>query len=59
MIDDSIMDAASNNRRVTLVRIEHGHSATPPGIIDILNGVHDDHVDAVLAEVHGKAKYGN
>jgi len=53
------MDAAINNGRVALVRIEQGHWGAPPGFIDILNGVPDDHVDAVVGEVHGNAKYGN
>jgi len=51
------MDAATDNRRVPLVRIEQGHSGTPPGFIDILNGVPVDDVDAVVAEVHGNANY--
>jgi len=59
MSDDVLMDAATNNRRVALVRIEQGHWGVPPGFIDILNGVPDDHVDAVVAEVHGNANYGN
>jgi len=59
MSDDVLMDAATNNRRVALVRIEQGHWGAPPGFIDILNGVPDDHVDAVVAEVHGNANYGN
>ena len=57
--DDVQMDAASNNRRVALVRIEQAHWGVPPGFIDILNGVPDEHVDAVVAEVHGNANYGN
>jgi len=44
---------------VALVRIEQGHWGVPQGFIDILNGVPDDHVDAVVAEVHGNANYGN
>jgi len=59
MSDDVLMDAATNNRRVALVRIEKDHSGVPPGFIDILNGVPEDHVDAVVAEVHGNANYGN
>ena len=59
MIDDVVMDAATNNSRVALVRIEQSHWGVPPGLIDILNGVLDDHVDAVVAEVHGNANYGN
>jgi len=59
MSDDVRADAATNNRRVALVRIEQGYWAVPPGFIDILNGVPDDHVDAVVAEVHGNANYGN
>ena len=59
MSDDVLMDAATNNRRVALVRVEQGHWGVPPGFIDILNGVPDDHVDAVVAEVHGNANYGN
>jgi len=59
MSDDVVMAAASNNSRVALVRIEQGHCGVPPGLIDILNGVLDDHVDAVVAEVHGNANYGN
>jgi len=58
MSDDVLMDAATNNRRVALVRIEQGHWGVPPGFVDILNGVPDDHVDAVVAEVHGNANYG-
>jgi len=59
MSDDVLMDAATNNRRVALVRIEQGHWGVPPGFVDILNGVPDDHVDAVVAEVHGNTNYGN
>jgi len=59
MSDDVLMDAATNNRRVALVRVEQGHWGVPPGFVDILNGVPDDHVDAVVAEVHGNANYGN
>jgi len=59
MSDGVLMDAATNNRRVALVRIEQGHWGVPPGLVDILNGVPDDHVDAVVAEVHGNANYGN
>jgi len=59
MSDDVLMDAATNNRRVAIVRIEQGHWGVPPGFIEILNGVPDDHVDAVVAEVHGNANYGN
>jgi len=56
---DVLMDAATNNRRVALVRIQQGHWGVPPGFIDILNGVPDDHVDAIVVEVHGNANYGN
>jgi len=56
---DVLMDAATNNRRVALVRIEQGNWGVPPGFIDILNGVPDNHVDAVVAEVHGNANYGD
>jgi len=59
MSDDVIMDAATNDRRVAVVRIEQGHWGFPPGFIDILNGVANNHVDAVVAEVHGNANYGN
>jgi len=59
MNDDVLMDAATSNRRVALVRVEQGHWGVPPGLIDIFNGVPDDHVDAVVAEVHGNANYGN
>ena len=59
MSDDIHMEAATKNRRVALVRIEQGHWGVPPGFVDILNGVPDDHVDAVVAEVHGNANYGN
>jgi len=59
MSDDVLVDAATKNRRVALVRTEQGHWGVPPGFIDILNGVPDDHVDAVVAEVHGNANYGN
>jgi len=59
MSDDVLMDAATNSRRVALVRIEQGHWGVPPGFICILNGVPDDHVGAVVAEVHGNANYGN
>jgi len=52
------MNAATNNRRVALVRIEQGHWGTLPGFIDILNDVPDDRVDAVVAEVHGDANHG-
>jgi len=59
MSDDVLMDAATNNRRVALVRIEQGHWGVPPGFVEILNGVPDDRVDAVVAEAHGNANYGN
>jgi len=59
MSDDVLMDAATNNRHVALVRIENGLWGVPPGFIDILNGVPEDHVDAVVAEVHGNANYRN
>jgi len=59
MSDDVLMDAVTNNSRVALVCIEQGHWGVPPGFVDILNGVRDDHVDAVEAEVHGNANYGN
>ena len=57
MSDDVLMDAATNNRRVALVLIEIGHRGTPPGFIDIVMGVPDDLVDAIVAEVHGNANY--
>jgi len=53
------MDAATNNRRVALVRLENGHWGTSPGFIDILKEVPDDHVDTVVAAVHGNANYSN
>jgi len=59
MIDDVLMNAATNNRRVALARIEQGHWGVLPGFIDILNGVPDDHADAVVADVHGNVNYGN
>jgi len=59
MSGDALMDTATNNRRVALVRIEKGHGGVPPGFIDIIKGGPDDHVDAVVAEVHGNANYGN
>jgi len=59
MSDDVLMDAATNNRCVALVRIEQGHWGVPQGLIDILHGIPDDHVDAVVAEMHGNANYGN
>jgi len=59
MTDNVLMDAATNNRRVALVRVEQGHWGVPPGVFCILNGVPDDHVDAVVAEVYGNANYGN
>jgi len=59
MSDDVLMDAATKNRRVALVHNEQGHCGVPPGFIDILIAVPDDHVDAVVAEVHGNANYGN
>jgi len=59
MSDEVLMDAATNNRHVALVRIEQRHWGVPPGFFDILNGVPDDHVDAVVAEVHANANYGN
>jgi len=59
MSDNALMDARTNNRRVALVRIEQGHWVTPPGFIDVLNEAPDDHVDAVVAKVHGNADYGN
>jgi len=59
MRDDVLMDAATNNRRVALVRIEQGHWGVPPGFVDIFNGVPEDHVDAFVAKAHGNANYGN
>jgi len=59
MSDNALMDAATKDRCVALVRIEKGHWGVPPGFKDILNRVPDDHVQAVVAEVHGKANYGN
>jgi len=59
MSDHVLMDAATSNCRVALVRIEQGHWGVPPGFIGIINGVPDDLVDAVVAEVHGNANYGN
>jgi len=59
MSDDVLMDAATKHRRVALVRIEQSLWGVPPRFVDILNGVRDDHVDAVVAEVHGNANYGN
>ena len=59
MSDHVLMDAATNNRRVALLRIVQGHWGLPPGFIDILNGVPYDHVDAVVAEMHGNANYGH
>jgi len=59
MSDDVLMDAATNNRRVAFVRIEQGHWGVPLRFVDIHNGVPDVHVDAVVAEVHGNANYGN
>jgi len=59
MSDDGLMNAATNSRRVALVRIEKGHRGTPPGFLDILSNAPDDHVDAVVAKVHGDVKYGN
>jgi len=53
------MDATTKSRRVALVRIQQGHWGTPPGFIDILNEVADDHVDAVVGEVHANAIHGN
>ena len=58
MSEDVLRDAATKNRRVALVCIRKGHWGTPPGFIDILTGVPDDHVDAVVAEVHGNANCG-
>ena len=43
MTDIVLMDAATNNRRVALVRVEQGHWGVPPGFFGILNGVPDDH----------------
>jgi len=59
MRDVVLMDALTSNRRVALFRIEEGHWGVPPRFFDILNGVPDDLVDAVVAEVHGNANYGN
>ena len=59
MTDDVLVDAATNIRRVALVGIEQGHWGVPAGFIDILNGIPDDHVDAVVAGVHGNANYGH
>jgi len=59
MSDDALMDSATNNRRMALVCIEKGHWGTPPGFIDVLNDVPEDHVDAVVAKLNGNANYGN
>jgi len=59
MSEDALMDAATKHRRVALVRIEQGHWGTQLGFINVLNEVPDVHVDAVVAEVHGNANYGN
>jgi len=59
MSDEVLMEAATNNRHVALVRVEQGHWGVPPGSIDIFKGVPDDRVDALVAEVHGNANYGN
>jgi len=59
MSDNALMDAATNDSRVALVRIEQGHWGTPPGLIDVLADVPDDLVDAIVAEEHGNANYGN
>jgi len=59
MSDDVLMDAATNNRHMALVRIEQGRWGVPPGFVVMLNEVPDDHVDGIVAEVHGNANYGN
>jgi len=59
MSDDALMDAATHNHRVALALVEQGRWGAPPGLIDVLREVPDDHVDAVVAEVHGNANYGN
>jgi len=59
MSDNALMDAATNDSRLALVRIEQDHLGTPPGLIDVLADVPDDLVDAIVAEVHGNANYGN
>jgi len=53
------MDAATKNRHMAVFSNEQGHWGVPPGFFVILNGVPDDHVYAVVAEVHRKANYGN
>jgi len=57
--DDVLMNAATKNQRVALVHMEQGHWGTPPVFFHILADAPDDHVDAVVVEVHGDAKYGN
>jgi len=53
------MDVSTRNSQVALVRVEQGPWATSQGFFDILADVSDEHVDAIVAEVHGDAKYGN
>jgi len=59
MKDNILLDAATNNRRVALLRIEQGHWGAAPGFVDVLAIPPDGHVDALVCEVHGDAKYGN
>jgi len=59
MSDDALIAALTYNHRVALVLIEKGRWGTPPGLIVVLKEVRDDHVDAVVAEVHGNANYGS
>jgi len=53
------MDVATRNSQVALVRFEQGPWGTSQGFFDILADVSDERVDAIVAEVHGDAKYGN
>jgi len=59
MSDKVLMDAATTNGRGALVCFEQGHWGVSPGFIDLLNGVLDDHADAVVADVYGNTNYGN
>jgi len=59
MSDEALMNAATTYGRGALVRFEQGHWGVSPGFIDLLNGDLDDQADAVVAEVHGNANYGN
>lgn len=58
MSDHVLWGAATNNLRMELLRFEQGHWGTPHGFVDGLGSPPDEHVDALVCEVHGNADYG-